>query len=108
MASQHIRKYPVPGSFQDLLKDFTREILRNQPENVYEFGVAYFTAMENGEELRYGMSQSQMEEEMAQQQQQENNMQMPEMAPGRGVGGEQAMLEALLGMVRLNFDHIMQ
>ena len=49
-----------------------------------------------------------MEEEMAQQQQQENNMQIPEMAPGRGVGGEQAMLEALLGMVRLNFDHIMQ
>ena len=108
MASQHIRKYPVPGSFQDLLKDFTREILRNQPENVYDFGVAYFTAMENGEELRYGMSQSQMEEEMAQQQQQENNMQIPEMAPGRGVGGEQAMLEALLGMVRLNYDHIMQ
>ena len=104
MASQHIRKYPVPGSFQDLLKDFTREILRNQPENVYEFGVAYFTAMENGEELRYGMSQSQMEEEMAQQQQ----MQMPEMAPGRGVGGEAQLLEFLLGLVNPGWGSIMQ
>ena len=65
MASQYIKKYPVPGSFQDLLHDFTREVLRNQPENIYEFGVAYFTAMENGEELRYGQSTSQMEEEVA-------------------------------------------
>ena len=29
---------------------------------------------------------------------------MPEMAPGRGVAGAEAMLEILLGLVRTNWD----
>ena len=106
MASRHIRKYPVPGDFQHLLHDFTREVLRSQPENIYEFGVAYFTAMENGEELRYGVSESQMEVEMAQEQQQQNNLQVPEIAPGRGaaVGIEPSVL---LEVTTTNWDSIM-
>ena len=38
---------PIPGDFPDLLHDFAREILRDQPEDIMEYGAAYFAAMEN-------------------------------------------------------------
>ena len=37
-----------------MLHDFAREILRNQPENVYDYGYQYFLAMEEGREFNYG------------------------------------------------------
>ena len=46
MASKYIQKFPIPGSFPDILHDFVREVLRDQPENIYEYGAAYFTAMD--------------------------------------------------------------
>ena len=46
MASKYLQKYPVPDQFADLLHDFAREVLRDQPENIYDFGFAYFKAME--------------------------------------------------------------
>ncbi|CAD7958756.1 unnamed protein product, partial [Amoebophrya sp. A120] len=36
------KKIEMPGDFPEILKDFTREVLRHQPGNVYEFGVKYF------------------------------------------------------------------
>ena len=53
MASKYIQKYPIPGAFPELLHDFAREILRDQPDNIYEYGAAYFTALDNGEEFSY-------------------------------------------------------
>ena len=47
MASKYLQKFPIPGSFPDLLHDFAREVLRDQPEDIYEFGAAYFKAMED-------------------------------------------------------------
>ena len=47
MASKYIQKFPIPGSFPDILHDFVREVLRDQPENIYEYGAAYFTALDN-------------------------------------------------------------
>ena len=38
---------PIPGDFPDLLHDFAREILRDQPDDIYEYGAAYFAALEN-------------------------------------------------------------
>lgn len=46
MASKYLQKYPVPQGFPDVLHDFAREVLRDQPENIYEFGYLYFKAME--------------------------------------------------------------
>jgi hypothetical protein len=46
MASKYLQKFPVSGAFPDLLHDFAREILRDQPEDIYEYGAAYFKAME--------------------------------------------------------------
>jgi hypothetical protein len=42
MASRYAPKFQVPSAFPDLLKAFVREILRNQPANIYEFGAEYF------------------------------------------------------------------
>ena len=47
MASKYIQKFPIPGSFPDLLHDFVREVLRDQPENIYEYGAAYFAALDD-------------------------------------------------------------
>ena len=54
MASKYIQKYPIPGDFPELLHDFAREILRDQPENILEYGAQYFAALENGVEFSYG------------------------------------------------------
>ena len=45
MASKYLQKYPVPEDFPDLLHDFAREVLRDQPENIYQYGALYFKAM---------------------------------------------------------------
>lgn len=42
MASKYLQKFPVPQGFQELLADFTREVLREQPANIVEFGAHYF------------------------------------------------------------------
>ena len=47
MASKFIAKYPVPDEFPDILHDFAREVLRDQPEDIYEYGAQYFKALYN-------------------------------------------------------------
>lgn len=46
MASKYLQKFPIPGDFPDMLHDFAREVLRDQPDDIYEYGAAYFKAME--------------------------------------------------------------
>ena len=47
MASKFIAKYPVPEEFPDILHDFAREVLRDQPDDIYEYGAEYFKALYN-------------------------------------------------------------
>ena len=47
MASKFIAKYPVPDEFPDILHDFAREVLRDQPDDIYEYGAQYFKALYN-------------------------------------------------------------
>ncbi len=54
MASKYLQKYPVPEDFPDLLHDFARDVLRDQPENIYEYGALYFKAMYMGQPFDYG------------------------------------------------------
>jgi len=42
MASKYKADFDLPKEFPSILKAFTREILRYQPENIYEFGATYF------------------------------------------------------------------
>lgn len=53
MASKYIKKFRVPEGFENLLNDFAREVLRNQPKDILDFGVQYFTALEKKQELDY-------------------------------------------------------
>jgi hypothetical protein len=46
MASKYLPKYPVPQGFPEMLHDFAREVLREQPENILEFGWLYFKSKE--------------------------------------------------------------
>jgi len=39
------KDFEVPKDFPSVLKAFTREVLRSQPANVYEFGAAYFSQL---------------------------------------------------------------
>jgi hypothetical protein len=54
MASKYLQKFPVPDGFQELLADFTREVLRAQPKNIVEFAAHYFEALEKGKKVDLG------------------------------------------------------
>ena len=74
MVSKYGKDFQVPKDFPSVLKAFTREVLRSQPTNVYEFGAAYFqqllaqaqsaTAAEGGAETR--LTPAQMEQMLIQ------------------------------------------
>jgi Ca2+-binding EF-hand superfamily protein len=48
MSSKFAKQYVIPPEFPDILKDFTREVLRNQPSNVNEFAAKYFECLASG------------------------------------------------------------
>lgn len=57
------KRLKVPDEFPEILKSFTREILRNQPSNIYEFGANYFAEMSaqaNMMEMGEGAEQEQL------------------------------------------------
>jgi cAMP-dependent protein kinase regulator len=35
-------QFTVPAAFPEILKDLNREVLRNQPKDIYQFCAAYF------------------------------------------------------------------
>ena len=53
MSSKYIKKYDIPPGFQDLLSEFTKEILRNQPKDIIDFGIEYFKCLQQGLILDY-------------------------------------------------------
>jgi hypothetical protein len=53
MASKYIQKFPVPENFPEILHDLSKEILRNQPEDIIEFCALYFKCLQEGIVLDY-------------------------------------------------------
>ena len=53
MASKYIQKFPVPQNFPEILHDLSKEILRNQPEDIIEFCALYFKCTQEGLVLDY-------------------------------------------------------
>ncbi|EFJ47239.1 radial spoke protein 7 [Volvox carteri f. nagariensis] len=49
MSSAYQKPINIPPEFPAILKAFTREILRAQPANIYEFGARYFAGLQGGE-----------------------------------------------------------
>jgi len=48
MSSRFAKQFSIPPEFPDILKDFAREVLRNQPANINEFAAKYFDCLANG------------------------------------------------------------
>ena len=53
MASKYIKKYKVPNHFEDILSDFAKEILRNQPKDIIDFAIEYFKGLESNPKFNY-------------------------------------------------------
>lgn len=76
-------KFPVPEGFQEVLHDFSREVLRDQPENIYYYGYLYFKAMENvifkdftflqGQDFNYEPTKKKLDDLIAKHQDSANN-----------------------------------
>ncbi|KAF5832445.1 radial spoke protein 7 [Dunaliella salina] len=45
MSARYQAPFTIPSEFPALLKGFTREVLRTQPEDIYAFGTQYFTEL---------------------------------------------------------------
>lgn len=54
MTSKLLNKFPIPENFPDILHDFAKEVVREQPKDLLDFAVEYFKAMKNGTTLDYG------------------------------------------------------
>lgn len=49
MASAYRTQFKVPAGFEQILEDLTREILREQPRNIYAFASLYFKCKLTGQ-----------------------------------------------------------
>lgn len=54
MTSKLLNKFQIPENFTDILHDFAKEVVREQPKDIIDFAVEYFKAKENGTQLDYG------------------------------------------------------
>ncbi|CAD7967815.1 unnamed protein product [Amoebophrya sp. A25] len=55
------KQVEMPPDFPEVLKEFTREILRHQPESIFDFGVKYFEQKVNHMDAAAGGSASEDE-----------------------------------------------
>lgn len=53
MASKYLQKFPVPQGFADILHDYCREVLRDQPQDILDYSFNYFDAICKGESYKY-------------------------------------------------------
>ena len=53
MASKYIKRFKVPNDFENILSDFAKEILRNQPKDIIDFGIEYFKGLESNTKFDY-------------------------------------------------------
>eukprot|EP00755_Sulcionema_specki_P025446 Sspe_Gene.83339::Locus_54667_Transcript_1_1_Confidence_1.000_Length_921::g.83339::m.83339 len=52
-ATKFQKKFELPPNFSDLLKEFTREVLRHQPEDIYVWAAQYFKEKALKEDVNY-------------------------------------------------------
>merc|ERR1711934_546413 len=56
MTSRYRKPFRYPDGFADVLRDFTREVLREQPKSIPDFGAAYFeNLLRQGAEMQQDM-----------------------------------------------------
>ena len=48
MTSKYRKKQSIPEGFYGIIEEYSREVLRDQPQDIVEFSYMYFKAMEEG------------------------------------------------------------
>jgi hypothetical protein len=51
MASKYRKKFALPDGFYEILEDYSREVLRDQPKDILEFSYLYFKHLEEVSKL---------------------------------------------------------
>lgn len=46
MASKYRKKFTLPDGFYQILEDYSKEVLRDQPRDILEFSYLYFKHLE--------------------------------------------------------------
>ena len=50
MTSKLSNKFPIPEKFPEILHDFAKEVVRAQPNDIFDFAVEYFRQLEQNKE----------------------------------------------------------
>jgi len=53
MATKYQQKFPIPEKFYDIIHDFAREVLRDQPDDILEYAAQYFEALRDGVQFQF-------------------------------------------------------
>jgi hypothetical protein len=53
MTSRQSNQFPIPEGFPEILHNFAKEIVRYQPNDIYDFSIQYFHCLENEIPLNY-------------------------------------------------------
>ena len=48
MASKYLQSFPVPPGFKEILGDFAKEVIRDQPQDIIEYAADYFEMLQKG------------------------------------------------------------
>ncbi len=52
MATKYMQGFPIPEAFPEILHDFAREVLRDQPEDILAYAAKYFECLEQVRESK--------------------------------------------------------
>ena len=81
MTSRQSNQFPIPEGFPEILHDFAKEVVRYQPNDIYDFSIQYFNCLENEIPLQYipgGSSNIEHKEEIKQEKRVEDAKQINE------------------------------
>ena len=79
MTSRQSNQFPIPEGFPEILHDFAKEVVRYQPNDIYDFSIQYFNCLENEIPLQYipgGSSNIEHKEEIKQEKSVEDEKQI--------------------------------
>ncbi len=53
MTSKYSKRFTVPENFNEILQKLTREVLRDQPDDIIEYAALYFEALRDNKPFHY-------------------------------------------------------